>query len=53
MNPRCPKHVDPEDFENDMEQYGGIPQYDRHGVYVGSVFGPFDNTLHQDHDESE
>lgn len=33
-------------------EYGGSPQFDRHGVYIGSVFGPFDNTQHQDHGEA-
>lgn len=43
--------VDRETYEEYQNEYGGIPQFDQYGVYVGFITGPFDNTEHQDHDE--
>lgn len=42
--------VDQETYESYAREYGGIPEFDRHGNYIGSRLGPFDNTQHQDQD---
>jgi hypothetical protein len=34
-------------------EYGGTPQFDNRGEYVGFTDATFDNTLHQNHGEEE
>lgn len=33
-----------------QREYGGTPQFDRHGRYEGFTGGGFDNLAHQNHD---
>lgn len=42
--------VSREQFLADAKEYGGLPNYDRHGNYTGFQSFGFDNTEHQDHE---
>jgi len=42
--------VDRDTYLAKAREFGGVPQFDRHGNYTGFVGGGFDNTEHQDHE---
>lgn len=42
--------VDRETYRRYANEYGGIPEFDSNGDYVGFQDGAFDNTAHQNHD---
>ncbi|MGN6146299.1 MAG: hypothetical protein ACTHOP_22220 [Mesorhizobium sp.] len=41
--------VDRETYLHYAREYGGMPQFDRRGNYVGFTGGGFDNAAHQNH----
>lgn len=45
--------VSRETYLHYAQEYGGTPLFDRSGQYTGFMPGPFDNTLHQNHDPND